>query len=361
MGHVLKQIGEALGVVAGAVGAVYLLGALVMTLRLQTNDLPTLAVVSNLPRELLISYGLTYAVAPWLVTSAIVATYWLLRKGAPGEPHSSGAGWSRGQFLAIVVLALAAAVVLGVGLTLHELGGTFTVWDALAVAVSIAVVAVLGFLVWGAASRHYRAASRPYGKRWSTVTATLVASGLSGLVAIPAFVDLGARVPLAKAQLCVEGPTHLRGLLIGEVADRVYIGEDSDPHRLVSSSRTGELYIGPDATEPLLCRDERRLKPTADQLVEAALKAEDCKPCSGRVDRIRVSGTQPWFASAFVEAQPKQGSVAPGHFVFRRAEPGWRVVAKVPNLTVDCDILAAQTGVTHDILRDGLAVCEVKA
>jgi hypothetical protein len=347
---VLKQISEAVGLLAAVVGGVYLLGALVLALRLQTNDLPTLPVVSNLPRELVISYGLTYAVAPWLLAGAIVAAFWLLRQKRPSGLSSQEGVWSPRHVRATMLLALVVIAELGVWITVHELGGTFTGWDAAALVASVSAIAALAFAVW-------RGLSGSYGNHWTRVTATIVAAALSGLVAIPAFVEIGARVPLAEAQLCVAGPSHLRGLLLGETGDRVYIGEDTDPHRVVSSTKTGELYVGPEATEDILCRDERRLKPTADQLIAAGLAKGGCNQCDGIAYQIRVSGGQPWFAAAIIDAIGKAGFSWRKTFLFRRAEAGWHAVKQIERSDGDCDNLAGQTGVTADILDDDLFLC----
>jgi hypothetical protein len=347
---VLKQVSEALGLIAGAVGAVYLLGALVLTLRLQTNDLPTLPVVSNLPRELVISYGLTYAVVPWVLGAALVAAYWVVRRKAPSGVPSPTAVWPDRHLGATVGLGLVVYTEFVVWLVLRELGGVFTGWDAVAVGAAVVVVAMIAFVLW-------RTAAARYCGCWSGQAAVVVAAALSGLVVIPAFVEIGVRAPLAQAQLCLEGPTHLRGDLVGEAGDRVYIGENTEPHRVVSSPKSGELYVGPEATESFLCRDERRLKPTADQLISASFAAKRCASCRRRADEIRVSAVQPWFASAVVEGRRKRRFVWRQPFLFRRAEAGWHVVREIENAKVRCAVLAEETGVTADILGKELRVC----
>ena len=241
----LKQISEAVGLLAAVVATVYLLGAFVLALRLQTNDLPTLAVLSNLPRELVISVGLTYAVVPWLLAAASVALYWLLRDGKPVAPESERRVTPRelARALGLAVVAVAVA-----WLVLRSLDGRYTWLDAAALFIASTAVILVANVVW-------RLLSRRYGWTWTKTTAVSLAAMLTGLVTVPLFVAVGARWPLADAQLCGVGSTHLSGWLVGEAGDRVYIGENVDPHRIVSAPRTGELYVGPGATEALLCRE----------------------------------------------------------------------------------------------------------
>ena len=246
----LKQISEAVGLLAAVVGAVYLLGAAVLALRLQTNDIPTLPVLSNLPRELVISYGLTYAVVWWLLGAAIVAVFWLGLQRAPSGRPSTRSRLMRWLIGAAVLAGLAILSCVGAGLVLHHLDGSFTWWDRFALAAGVVAAALLARGVWKVLAARYQS-------EWSAPVAVAIAAALSGLVVVPTFMEIGVRAPLAEAQLCVAGPTHLNGYLVGEAGERVYLGENVSPHRLVSAPRTGELYVGPDATEDKLCRAER--------------------------------------------------------------------------------------------------------
>ena len=246
-GHVVKQISEALGLLAGAVGAVYLLGAIVLALRLQTHDLPTLAVLSNLPRELVISFGLTYAVVPWLLTAAAVAVFWFLREEAPRARSSARPVSVTEAARALILTAVAVTVA---WLALRQLDGSFGAWDAVALSLTVLLLTLLANAVW-------RVLANRYADKWTRPVAIGVAAALTGLVVVPAFVEIGARAPLADAQLCVDRGVHLKGWLVGEAGDRVYLGENVDPHRIVSAPLSGELYVGPEATEADICRADR--------------------------------------------------------------------------------------------------------
>jgi hypothetical protein len=350
---VLKQISEAVGLLAAVVGAVYLLGALVLTLRLQTNDLPTLPVLSNLPRELVISYGLTYAVVPWLLAAAVVALSWIVRQQAP----SAIAGnrpvlwhWRRRVSLLFAIVTLN---LLGVWLVLRELKGDFTWLDIVVLEVTVAVVTVLAFAIWRSLARRYR-------REWSAPVATSIAAALSGLVVMPAGIEVGARAPLPDAQMCAEGPTHFIGLLVGEAGDRVYIGENVGS-RIVASPRSGELYIGPGARERLLCRAERAAVPTADELVAAAFRVSGCDGCFGNVLALRVSGRQPRFARADIEGRIGDTvELQATRFIFRRAGTTWQVVAMVPSERIGCDELARRTGISANVLGEDLGACVLR-
>jgi hypothetical protein len=126
---VLKQISEGVGLLAAVVAVVYLLGAFVLAVRLQTNDIPTLPVLSNLPRELVISYGLTYAVVWWLLGAAIVAVFWLALQRAPSGRMSRQSRRVRWSVGGAVLAALVILSWLGAALVLDHLDGKFTWWD----------------------------------------------------------------------------------------------------------------------------------------------------------------------------------------------------------------------------------------
>lgn len=76
----LSQITKALGLLAGVATLVYLSGGFVLALRLGFEDLPWEAVISQLPREFLISIGITTLVVPVLI-AASVYTGWRLQRG----------------------------------------------------------------------------------------------------------------------------------------------------------------------------------------------------------------------------------------------------------------------------------------
>jgi hypothetical protein len=197
-----------------------------------------------------ISYGLTYAVVWWLLGAAIVAVFWLSLQRAPSGRMSRQSRRVRWSVGGAVLAALVILSWLGAALVLDHLDGKFTWWDRAALATGVVAAALLARGLWNVLAKRYA-------EGWSAPGAVAVAAALSGLVVVPTFMQIGVRAPLAEAQLCVSGPTHLDGYLVGEAGDRVYLGENVDPHRLVSAPRTGELYVGPQATETLLCRAER--------------------------------------------------------------------------------------------------------
>jgi hypothetical protein len=69
--ELLKTLGLVVGLLAGIVGLLYAIGGGVVTLRLYLENLPSLTVVGQLPREFLISIGLTQIVLPALAVAAL--------------------------------------------------------------------------------------------------------------------------------------------------------------------------------------------------------------------------------------------------------------------------------------------------
>jgi hypothetical protein len=80
---VVKTVGQLLGLAAGFVALVYAAGGGVLALRLYLAHLPSRTIVGQLPRELLISVGLSQVVLPVLAVAALYAAYRLLRGKAP--------------------------------------------------------------------------------------------------------------------------------------------------------------------------------------------------------------------------------------------------------------------------------------
>jgi hypothetical protein len=68
---VLGRLGQAVAFIGGAATAVYLTGGLLLALRLFFERLPSQAVIGQLPRELLITIGLTNVASPALLIGAI--------------------------------------------------------------------------------------------------------------------------------------------------------------------------------------------------------------------------------------------------------------------------------------------------
>jgi hypothetical protein len=222
---------EALGLLAGIVAALYVLGGAVLALRLVFDEFPIEAVVAligQLPRELLIAVGLIEAVAP----AALVGLCAALLYGAFGRPRrdpTASADLDKGRrwglvFVGLAVLALALNASGVVTAILTDGVGLLLLTSILGWAVTFALV-IAGWYVL-----------RRIGQTsWSRLARALAAGGIWTAMALVGGVTLAAAVPFERASVCVKGSrAPLTGNLIADTKDRVILGVSQRPRRVVS-------------------------------------------------------------------------------------------------------------------------------
>ena len=241
---------------------VYVIGALVLGLRLALQDLPWTNVVSQLPREFLLSVGAGQVLLPALLFGALYGLYRLLRKKRPMPEGESGRAphlpmrpprWRDGGaerrkavrgFATTLLLMLMplAGVLLGRGVIGEEAPRLTTIGVGL-ITLSFAAVAV----------REARAGilRRTKGMRdWKSHSAATVMALFYAAAAIPAAMVAAGSIPFSEAKVCVAGSTQAEGALVGETGDRIYLGELGDePLRILvlPLSRVEAMFVGEDA------------------------------------------------------------------------------------------------------------------
>jgi hypothetical protein len=89
----LQWLKSSLGLLAGTAAVIYVTGGLVLALRLAFEDIPSLDVVSGLPREFLFSIGVTQVVAPAVLVGAALGLIELGQSSSRLEV--SHLGWAR--------------------------------------------------------------------------------------------------------------------------------------------------------------------------------------------------------------------------------------------------------------------------
>jgi hypothetical protein len=257
-GSWLQIITQVAGLLAGLATVVYLAGGVVLALRLAFVGLPWGDVVSQLPRQFLISIGTGQVLFPALLVGALYALSRLLRAGRAQLP--SPHRWRDGantrlltvqEYLRVWgVLALPLAFIL---LTrgLH-FDFEWVTWKA----VTVIAVGLLVLAVTAIAVQETRAAviqtvqSSLHWEGWRMVA---VMAGLYVAAAIPAMMAAAASVPLSAAKICDEDNFAEHGFLVGETTDRVYLGEEASGHprriAVIPFAKVGELFIGHDADE----------------------------------------------------------------------------------------------------------------
>jgi len=257
---VIRTVGQLVGLAAGLLALVYAAGGGVLALRLYLAHLPSRTIVGQLPRDLVISFGLTQVVLPVLAVVAVYAGYRLLRGTAP-PPRMLVQQWTHPSTRASaeligasVVPAFAVAAAIAFGADSVRGGSGELLWLT-----PVQKLAVLGFLITALVmlvGLNVRARLvREYGTPenvWSTRRPIVLMTLLVGLASVPVCVFLsGAFFPLLDAKVCTSR-SAVKGVLIGETSDRTYIGEANRPKApllvfSVPSSQIKWTFIGGNA------------------------------------------------------------------------------------------------------------------
>jgi hypothetical protein len=235
----LSNLKDLFGLFAGVGVVVYVLGGAILIARLYYAHLPYQAVFGQLPREFLITVGISQALVYGLIAAALYA---LLR-------GSGAIGGSGANPLVVTLLTLLAwAALMGVVLWLSGLreGGVPGLEDAtefwLVVAVVLLVVVAAAAVVRGQYAQgnvHWRP-----GPDWITLAIAY------GLVVTVAAASASATFPLLAAKACASAGFQERGDLVGHSGDRIFLGEQVRGNRRIVSLPSGdveELFVGPHA------------------------------------------------------------------------------------------------------------------
>lgn len=229
----LKLISTALTWVAGLVAYFYVVGGLLMWIRLHEEGLPPMPILSELPKQLLVSTALIGAVAPAIVFIAIALIAIFLQTHVVPSFGTLAKRQLGIVFSGSVLIGLVVVVILAIVLAHHSNG---TLARSFAVAGVIAYLIGMGF----AAVLH----DEPF-KKLQTYVLVAVVAGLVG-ASMRIWVDF-RRNTLPDALVCLNdkdgGSYH--GVLIARSDSMVYLG-DTAKNRLIAipSSRVGELQVG---------------------------------------------------------------------------------------------------------------------
>jgi len=257
---VVKALGLVFGLLAGLVTLVYAVGGGVLALRLFFEDLPSLTVVGQLPREYLIAVGLTQIVLPVLVAAGLYLGVRLLVGSSVPPPARlvqewtgrSWRGW--GEFVGVSALLALVVVFLGASPAYTREGlSRKLLWLLL-------VGFVVTWLVMMVALKLRAALATRERDTWNTSRVAVWMTSIVALASLPAFVIFAGTFHFLDAKVCAAGPRQISGVFIGESSDRVYIGESNHrtagPRRVVSIplSQVEEVLIGGEAATER-CRD----------------------------------------------------------------------------------------------------------
>ena len=260
----LKRIAQVAGLFAAAATVIYISGGAVLAMRLAFEDLPPDAVVSQLPKEFLIAYGLLTVLLPALLGAALYGG-WRLYDAAAPKPTGT-LGWIKRipgfvldvlRWVAKQPWLLAAVLVAPGGLLEYwkdgwnesdgEFRTSFLIWLGAAYVVTLTwCYAMLG--VRGMLYRRYRSQWQAAGP--ITLMCTIYAATL-----VPGAVVAGATLQLPDTRVCTIGPTQRDGALVGETEHHIYLGEQREGQNREQSRRivavptahVTEVFVGRDA------------------------------------------------------------------------------------------------------------------
>ena len=235
----------AVGLLAALSTIVYISGGALLIVRFKAKDLPVEAVVASLPRQLLISIGLTEVVLPLalVIAGAFAVLYALLIPGVErlGNPLEDWQRATPAQQTAFVAFALSVAAG-GAALTALVFGT-----DPRTVGAALATVVT--FFVFGRVIRR-RERGRP--RSFAAIAWTAV---LAAVCLTPWFVALAERrQELLRVRVCTIDGRQRDGVLIADTTERVYLGEDraatnERPHiAVIPSARVQQVFIGGQGT-----------------------------------------------------------------------------------------------------------------
>ncbi len=261
----LKAAAALLGIVGATAGLVYATGGIVLGLRLFVHHFSYGPVIGQLPRQFLLSFGLSEVILPALAVAGLYAAWRLLRgyvTTPKGWSHRWAAQSSNGERRRSVGLVLALALILVAPAAVF----TAVHWDwrrCIPLVVGFVVAVVISAVMLELRALLGKVADE--GKR-SKLAATALMVVIVAIWSMPGFVLLWGNIDLPAALLCSTTGRSYAGVLIGETSDRTYIGENPIPretdktngeahHQIlaVPLAQVRKLFFGHQATT-LSCR-----------------------------------------------------------------------------------------------------------
>ncbi len=278
-GRWLRLATQVAGLLAGFVTLVYLTGGVVMALRLEFKNLGWDNVLSQLPREFLISIALAQVLLPALLVGALYGFVRLLKADRDGPPvlhrffhegRKARIAALGGYARTLAVLAIPPAAILVSRICGDDLGPKVP-W---VVAGAVALLAIVAIAVHE--TRAIVLTRQRTVRRWNRLGTVLAVAALYTVAIVPSMMVAAAGVPLTTAKVCTVDNSYEHGYLVGQTSDRVYLGEKGDKRRIavLPMSKVGELFIGDDA-EGALCEIVSALPTAAERREIEAEHRED--------------------------------------------------------------------------------------
>ncbi|HEU4598395.1 MAG TPA: hypothetical protein VFS26_01485, partial [Solirubrobacterales bacterium] len=292
-GGALTTATAAVGLLAGVVAMLYVLGGLVIALRMSFDHFSVASVVTTvaqLPRELVISTAMLNVLLPALTFGLLVAlgvAFFHVVKGLPRR-RASRRGLTRLEGVAPVLVA-ALLVSPAVGHVIASQGlGTVLLSSLLGL-----IVTALGALVAWTATKAVATGS------WHLGAKLLAIGGMAAAVAATPAVMFAASLDFEDALVCTtESPLPETGELIGEGGGRVLLEEEFGSEasvRSLPSERVTKTEFG-DLSSTFSCPAPPGSPPAASEEEELGGhgSAEERRLATNLRPRLRFDGNERW-------------------------------------------------------------------
>jgi Collagen triple helix repeat (20 copies) len=287
--RLLTALGYAAGIVAVVAALVYVTGGIVLATRLYVSGYPFENVVGQLPRQLLISVGLTQIVLPSIavaglyagaryvggqgrwqgIVSAIkgglqaIAAFivrpfrWISRKPRLRRISSRGSyrrmkggasrfwkGLSRGWRGLRGLLERQPSIAAVGALVLAAVGGIRILrnwsWSGFGFLV---VAAVFTLFILGVVLTYRQRLLQKRGDEWHSAGPLSRMTAAVALAALPAWIVYAASVHLVPVRVCLPGGAYEDGNLVGETSDRIYITATSGKRHVVLALPVADAQV----------------------------------------------------------------------------------------------------------------------
>jgi hypothetical protein len=229
----LDVFNNVLTAAAGVIGLLYVVGVVVITVRLWQNGLPGESVLSQLPQQYLLAVGLSEVVLP---TLAFLLVYILLAlfqyDGKLLSASETARKASEARIKWISWIGLPGFVALGILIAAYALSVMFKIakpigfgmGDLARLSATILVILLLAVVIIWALGRAFDSDLFPALPKEKRKGATLATSMVVTLVAFIVWGFNAVATPLDYVKVCAK-TTTARGVLVASTSDTIYMGE----------------------------------------------------------------------------------------------------------------------------------------
>lgn len=221
MSDAVKAATAAVGLLAGVIAGLYVLGGLVIALRMLFDSFSLseiVAILGQLPRELVVSTAMLDVLLPAATVGLVFGLVTAFVAGVRGidlAPPTASVGVAGFLLISLATVLLVAPAIWH---ALQTDGPTLSIFSSL---IGVATTFLIAYVAWYALRQAAAAA-------WGPGPKLLTGAAIAASVAIVPAVMFAASLSFAHAQVCVsDSQVAVRGLLVGEGGDRVLLEQQA--------------------------------------------------------------------------------------------------------------------------------------